>query len=70
MLLSFPNVVNPPRSVCILRVTPSLIGESAPKGPELENCSVTAKSLGDQGMHASSQFALGASIICSSSNSL
>ena len=29
-------------------------GEGAPKGPELENCSVTAKSLGDQGMHASS----------------
>ena len=32
-------------------------GEGAPKGPELENCSVTAKSQGDQGMHASSQFA-------------
>ena len=24
-------------------------GEGAPKGPELENCSVTAGSLGDQG---------------------
>ena len=62
MLFSFPGIVNPLCAACILRLTPRTLEkrgeerkgkgkgrEGAPKGPELENCSVTAGSLGDQG---------------------